>query len=311
MFANLFAVLTVRPSRAGRCRPAWLGCLGVLLCLGACHGVDPLLANPPPPTRPDAVLGTPDDLRQALAEARQTEAQVRALLAQPVWSDALSQDPAVFAATLQRQPPALAALADQAAPLQAQLGALFTQTAALSQTAQEIRLRLQALDTLRQHSGVVAWVQQRQQLLAERAEARRQQARYSAASGQFEADAARQQGVIQSGKVERIDYVDSSGKVVASRYTAAHDDKQRARLLLPFANAAAREMAEQAAAEQDKALRAELALQAHRSQSLAQVEQQLFTESDLITERLWPRLEAHQQAVRQGLAALPAGLGRP
>jgi hypothetical protein len=44
----------------------------------------------------------------------------------------------------------------------------------------------------------------------------------------------RQRAIRDSGKVERIDYVNSSGRVVDSKYTLAHDEKQRAACCCPL-----------------------------------------------------------------------------
>lgn len=281
--------------------------LCVALGLGACRGVDPLLAQPPAATRPDVVLATPPALRQALAGAEQDTRQVRSLLAQPLWSDALAQSPDAFRATLARQRPELAA----AAPvLQEQIGALFTQAATVSQTASQIQLRLRALDGVRERTGFARYVASRAELYNRRAQAQREQARYGGAADRYATEASGYRTTAGSGRVERIDYVDSAGRVVASRYTPAHDEKQRARLLLPFADSASRDLAERAAAEQERAQQLGIEIAATRSGDMEQVERQLYEESDLITQQLWPRLEAAREQLRQTQQRL-LGLSAP
>jgi hypothetical protein len=287
------------PTRAGR-RPALLMALGLLALLGACHGVDPLLAAPPSATRPDAVLRTPPELLDALAQAAHTEAEVRALFTQPLWSDALAQAPDAFAAALAARQPALTG---QAGELQRQLGTLFTQAAALGTAARQLQVRLSAMDEVRRQTRFNAYVAQRADVYNRRADALRaaQRAGGAAAAQALQADTLR--GVRDSGKVERIDYVNSAGRVVESRYTAAHDDKQRARMLLPFVNAAAREQAEQAAAQTEQAQRLSLVLEATRDSRMDAVERQLFDASDLITGHSWPQLETRHRAVREAIQA--------
>ncbi len=280
-----------------------LALASLALGLSACHGVDPLLANPPPPTRPDAVLRTPPELQADLARAARDEAAVRALLAQPLWGDALSQSPAAFRAALQAQRPASA---PQAEALQAQVGALFTGAAALGSSARQLAVRLQAMDEVRQRTGFVAYVAQRAELFNRRADAVRAAQRAGGAAAAQLAEVERQRAIRDSGKVERIDYVNSSGRVVDSRYTLAHDEKQRARLLLPFAHAAAREQAERAAAETEQAQRLAWVIGATRDGRLEAVERQLFDESDRITGTAWPRLEAQHRALRAAMAQFSA-----
>lgn len=284
------------------CPPARLRRWPLLSCaivlasaLAGCHGVDPLLAAPPPATRPDAVLRTPPELADELARAVRAEAEVRALFALPLWSDALAQSPESFRASLAARQPALAG---QAEALQSQLGALFTQAAALGSTARQLQVRLSAMDEVRRQTNFNAYVAQRADLYNRRADSLRasQRAGGAAASQALQVEALR--GVRDSGKVERIDYVNSAGRVVESKYTAAHDEKQRARLLLPFAHAAAREQAERAAAEAEQAQRLALVLGATRDGRIEAVERQLFEESDRITLQAWPRLEAQHRALR-------------
>lgn len=273
---------------------------GLLALLAACHGVDPLLANPPPPTRPDAVLRTPPELRDDLARAAADEAAVRALLAQPLWSDALAQPVPAFAAALAARRPALA---PQAEVLQAQLGALFTQAAALGTTVRQTQVRLAAMDDVRRQTNFNAYVAQRAEMYNRRAEAQRAAQRAGGAAAAQARQVEQLRGVRDSGRVERIDYVNSAGRVVESKYTAAHDDKQRARLLLPFAHAAAREQAERAAGEAEQAQRLAWVIQATRDTRIEAVERQLFDESDRITGQAWPRLEAQHRALRDTIAA--------
>lgn len=273
--------------------------IGLCSLLSACHGVDPLLANPPPPTRPDVVLRTPPELAADLARATRDEAAVRALLAEPLWGDALSQTPDAFRAALLRQRPALAPQADV---LQAQLGALFTGAAALGHTARQLTVRLQAMNQVREQTGFATYVAQRAQLFNQRAEAQRAAARAGGAAAAQALEVQRQRAIRDSGRVERIDYVNSAGRVVDSKYTLAHDEKQRARLLLPFANAAAREQAEQAAAEAEKSQRLAWVIETTRDGRIEAVERHLFTESDRITGEAWPRLEAQHQQLRAAMA---------
>jgi hypothetical protein len=282
--------------------------LALAWALAACHGVDPLLANPPPPTRPDAVLRTPPELRDELALAARDEAAVRALFLRPLWSDALAQPPEAFRAALAAQRPALAA---QAQALQAQLGAMFTQAAAVGTTAQQVQVRLAAMDQVRQQTKFNDYVAQRAELYNRRADAHRaaQRAGGAAAAQSLQVDALR--GVRDSGKVERIDYVNSSGKVVESKYTAAHDEKQRARMLLPFAHAAAREQAERAATEAEQAQRLALVIGATRDTRIEAVERHLFDESDRITGYWWPRLEAQRRALSSSIHGFTALSGQP
>lgn len=282
--------------------------LAALALLAACHGVDPLLANPPPPTRPDVVLRTPPELQADLARAARDEAAVRALLALPLWSDALAQPVEAFRAALAVQRPALAG---QAEALQAQLGALFTQAAAVGTTARQLNVQLAALDQVRQQTGFVQHVGQRAELYNRRADAVRAAQRAGNAAAAQALEVERQRAIRDSGKVERIDYVNSSGRVVASKYTAAHDDKQRARLLLPFAHAAAREQAEQAAAETEQAQRLALVIAATRDTRLDAVERQLFEASDRITGQWWPRLDTQQRALRAAMDRFAALSGQP
>lgn len=272
-----------------------------LLVLGGCKGVDPLLANPPPVTRPDVVMETPAQLRSDLTASRQTEERVRALFAQPLWSDALAQDEAAFRDRLARERPALA---DRAGALRETLGTLFVDAASLSHTTRQIELRLQALDDIRARTGFQAYVDQRRSLYNDRAEARRQQSRHAGEAGRYGAEAGGYRSTINNGRVERIDYVNSSGRTVYSQYTAAHDEKQRARLLLPFANSAARDAADAAASEAEKAQRLDIVIGATRNRSMEQVEAQIFDESDRITLMLWPRLDQGRRKVTDGLQTL-------
>lgn len=124
--------------------------------------MDPLLAAPPPATRPDAVFRTPLELPHDLAVATRMEAEVRALCTQPLWSDALAQAPETFRATLASRQPALAT---QAHALQAQRGALFTQAAAVGSTARQLQVRLAAIDDVRRQTEFNACVEQRVRLL--------------------------------------------------------------------------------------------------------------------------------------------------
>ncbi len=266
--------------------------------LAACHGVDPLLAAPPPATRPDTVLRTPPELLSDLARAARAEAEVRALFTQPLWSDALAQPPEAFRAALAHRQPALAG---QAAALQAQLGALFTQAAALGTTARELQVRLAAMDEVRRQTNFATYVAQRAELYNRRADALRASQRAGGAAAAQAQQAQALRDARDSSRVERIDYVNSAGRVVESTYTAAHDDKQRARLLLPFAHAAAREQAERAAAEAEQAQRLALVLSATRDSRIEAVERQLFEASDHITGQFWPRLEARHRALRSAI----------
>ncbi|NDY92596.1 hypothetical protein [Ideonella livida] len=276
--------------------------------LCACHGVDPLLAKPPPPTRPDVVLRTPWELQQALVQARQAVAQVRGLFSNGLWSDALSQSPQAFSQALARQRPALQ---PQAEALQAALGEMFTSAAAVDESASQITLRLRALDTIRERTGFVAYVERRADLYNRRAQAQREQQRYGAGADRFQSEAAGHQAVANSGRVERIDYVDSRGRVVESRYTPAHDERQRARMLLPFANQAARDLAERASQEQERAQQLALEINATRSGNLEQVERQIYDASDHITQDLWPRLDAAQQRLQRARERFHQLSGQP
>jgi hypothetical protein len=275
----------------------------LLSLLTACHGVDPLLANPPPPTRPDVVLRTPPELQADLARAARDEAAVRAVLAQPLWGDALSQPTEAFRAALAARRPELA---PQAEALQASLGALFTQAAALGTSARQLGVRLQAMEQVRQQTGFAAYVAQRAELFNRRADALRAAQRAGGAAASQALEVERQRAIRDSGKVERIDYVNSSGRVVDSKYTLAHDEKQRARLLLPFAHAAAREQAERAAAEGEQAERLAWVIGATRDGRIEAVERQLFEESDRISGQAWPRLEAQHRALRAAMGAFSA-----
>ncbi|MBP8143898.1 MAG: hypothetical protein KAY56_01065 [Inhella sp.] len=277
--------------------------LSLLTLLAACHGVDPLLANPPPPTRPDAVLRTPPELQADLAQAARDEAAVRAVLAQPLWGDALSQPTEAFRAALAARRPELA---PQAEALQASLGALFTRAATLGSATRQLSVRLQAMEQVRQQTGFVAYVAQRAELFNRRAEALRAAQRAGGAAATQAMEVERQRAIRDSGKVERIDYVNSSGRVVDSKYTLAHDEKQRARLLLPFAHAAAREQAERAAAEGEQAERLAWVIGATRDGRIEAVERQLFEESDRISGQAWPRLEAQHRALRAAMGAFSA-----
>ncbi|MBN8503620.1 MAG: hypothetical protein J0L58_04025 [Burkholderiales bacterium] len=289
-------------ARAVRC----LAGLGLASVLAACHGVDPLLANPPPPTRPDVVLRTPYELAADLAQAARDEAAVRKLLAEPLWGDALSQSPEAFRAALSLKRPALAAQADA---LQARLGTLFTAASALGHTAQQLNVRLQAMDQVRAQTGFAAYVAQRADLFNQRADAHRAALRAGSSAAAQEAEAQRQRAIRDSGKVERIDYVNSAGRVVDSKYTLAHDEKQRARLLLPFAHAAAREQAERAASETEKAQRLAWVIEATRDGRIEAVERHLFQESDRITREAWPRLDAQHRALRAAMLPFSALTG--
>lgn len=275
--------------------------------LSGCHGVDPLLAQPPAPTRPDVVLRTPAALRDDLAAAERDEAAVRALFGQALWSDGLAQSAESLRTALAARYPALAA---QAPAVQQQLGELFTQAAALGTTASQLRVRLAALDEVRRRTGFNDYVAQRADLYNRRADARREAQRAGGAAGAQAQQVQALRGIRDSGKVERIDYVNSAGRVVESKYTPAHDDKQRARLLLPFAHAAEREHAERAAQQSEQAQRLALVIEATRDNRLETVERQLFDESDRITGYWWPRLEAQHNALRRAMAAF-ARLGAP
>jgi hypothetical protein len=291
-----------RPS-AAPCATRALPALILASLLAACHGVDPLLANPPPPTRPDAVLRTPPELQAALARAAQDEAAVRALLAQPLWGDALSQSPEAFRAALSARRPDLAPRAEA---LQGQLGVLFTAAAALGNGVRQLSVRLQAMEQVREQTGFTTYVAQRAELYNRQVDAQRAAQRAGGAAAAHAAEVERQRAIRDSGKVERIDYVNSAGRVVASNYTAAHDDKQRARLLLPFANAAAREQAERAAAEAEQAQRLAWVIGATRDGRIEAVERQLFDESDRITGQAWPRLDTQHRALRAAMAQFTA-----
>lgn len=283
---------------ASRRRTVAIGAWALAVLLAGCHGVDPLLTAPPPATRPDVVLRTPPELLDELAHAARAEADVRTLFTQPLWSDALAQPVEVFRAALAARQPALAG---QAQALQAQLGALFTQAAALGTTARQLQVRLSALDEVRRQTQFNAYVAQRADLYNRRAEALRASQRAGGAAAAQALQVETLRGVRDSGKVERIDYVNSAGRVVESQYTAAHDEKQRARLLLPFAHAAAREQAERAAAETEQAQRLALVLGATRDSRIEAVERQLFEESDRITGQAWPRLETQHRALRTAI----------
>lgn len=288
--------------------PRWAGALALLAMLGACHGVDPLLANPPAATRPDVVLRTPIALRDDLAAAERDEAAIRSLFTQPPWRDA----PALSADEWRQ---ALAArrpdLASQSPALQRQLGELFSQAAALGTTASQLRVRLAAMDEVRRRTGFADYVAQRADLYNRRADARREAQRAGGAAAAQALQVQALKGVRDSGKVERIDYVNSSGRVVESKYTAAHDEKQRARLLLPFAHAAEREQAERSAAQAEQAQRLALVIEATRDGRMETVERQLFDESDRITGLWWPRLEAQHRALRLAMAAFTQVSGQP
>jgi hypothetical protein len=182
--------------------------LSLLTLLAACHGVDPLLANPPPPTRPDAVLRTPPELQADLAQAARDEAAVRAVLAQPLWGDALSQPTEAFRAALAARRPELA---PQAEALQASLGALFTRAATLGSATRQLSVRLQAMEQVRQQTGFVAYVAQRAELFNRRAEALRAAQRAGGAAATQAMEVERQRAIRDSGKVERIDYVKQLG----------------------------------------------------------------------------------------------------
>ena len=94
--------------------------------------------------------------------------------------------------------------------------------------------------------------------------------------------------------------------MVDSKYTLAHDEKQRARLLLPFAHAAAREQAERAAAEGEQAERLAWVIGATRDGRIEAVERLLFVVSDRIRGLAWPRLEAQHRALRAAMGAFSA-----
>lgn len=273
-------------------------CLVLTITLSGCYGTDPLLANPPDRTRPDVVLETPDELRAELDGARTDESVVTVLFANPLWSDALSQDTTTFQSRLQERQPGLAGAA---ASLHAQLGSIFSEAATVSQTARQIELRLQAMDDIREQTGFVNYVRTRSDLYNERADARRQQEKYSARAGSYGMEADSLSSTANSYQIERIDYVNSDGRVVETQYTAAHDAKQRARMLLPFANAAAQEMAELSAQEAEKAQRLNMVIAATQNTDLEQVESHLFDASDAITNDLWPALEASRKRLRQAL----------
>lgn len=285
-----------------------LAAVALAAVLAGCHGVDPLLAAPPPATRPDLVLRTPPDLLDELARAARAEAEVRTLFTQPLWSDALAQSPEAFGAALAARQPALAG---QAPALQAQLGALFTQAAALGSTARQLHVRLSAMDEVRRQTNFQAYVARRTELYNRRADALRaaQRADGAAAAQAQQVEALR--AVRDSGRIDRIDYVNSAGRVVESKYTAAHDEKQRARLLLPFANAAAREQAERAAGEAEQAQRLSLVMAATRDPRIEAVERQLFDESDRIAGQAWPRLEAQRHALRAAVEGFVRLSGQP
>lgn len=285
-----------------------LSALIAALLLTACHGVDPLLTKPPLPTRPDAVLRTPPALQSALTKALVDEAAVRALLSQALWSDALSQPTADFRRALLAQRPALATHAEALQPL---LGTLFTQAAAVGTGARQISLRLAAMEQVRQQTNFNAYVSQRTDLFNRRAEAQQAARRAGGAAAGQSVQVAALQAVNQSGRVERIDYVNSAGRVVESRYTAAHDDKQRARLLLPFAHAAAREQAERAALETEQAERLALVINATRDSRIESVERHLFDESDRITNHWWPRLDEHQRELLRAMDQFTRLSGQP
>lgn len=277
-----------------------------LLLLSGCHGVDPLLQKPPPATRADAVLGTPFELRSELGLADIDLSLAKLHLSKPLWSDALSLTPAEFRALLSQRQPKVAGSSEA---IQQAIGLVFTEAAALSTAAQQIRWRLEAMETIRQKTDFNNYVLNRKDLFNRKAEAMREQRRLSAEATRFgiQADAAR--STANDYRVERIDYVNSSGRVVESKYTAAHDDKQRARLLLPFANAAAREFEEKAAAESERLKKLDLIIAATSSADMDQVESQLFTESDRLTGELWPKLESHRKNLRRALDSFAALTG--
>lgn len=284
----------------------WAVLIGSLTISG-CYGVDPLLAQPPELTRPDAVLDTPYELRAELDAASTDESLVKVLFANPLWSDALGQDVPEFQSRLQQQQ---SMLAQDAEAIHAQLGKIFIEAANVSQSRHQIELRLEAMDEIRQRTGFIAYVRNRSDLYNQRAEARRLQQKHDSAATRYGIEADSLSGTANSYQIERIDYVNSDGRVVQSQYTAAHDAKQRARMLLPFANAAANEQAELAAQEAEKAQRLSMVIAATNDADMEQVERHLFATSDAIILDLWPGLEANRKRLGQALEAFSGLTGQ-
>lgn len=278
--------------------------------LAGCHGVDPLLANPPPATKPDVVLRTPYELAAALDEARRDIQAANAMFATPLWGDGLAQPPDEFRLALARQHPGLAASASQ---IQAELAAIFSDAAELADLTRQIEVRLGALDDIRARTNFVSYINGRKDLYNQRADARRERDRYGGQAGYYGRQAATAQATASSYAVERIDYVNSAGRVVETQYTSAHTTKQNARAILPWYNAAAREMAEKADAEAVKEQRLNIVIAATHNPDMESVEEQMFAESDRITSGLWPRLEQKQREVRNrmGLFHLRTGASSP